>query len=103
MPKLLCFYSEDWAFARHFLPMARAARAAGFEVAVALRVRNHADRLAAEGCRVIPLEAERGSLGPFEILRSIVRMVRIARRERPDVVHCISLRLVVLGAMAARL
>jgi glycosyltransferase involved in cell wall biosynthesis len=103
MPKLLYLYSEDWAFARHFLPMARAAQAAGFEVAVALRVRDHADRLAAAGCRVIPLEAERRSLAPFEILRSIARMMRIVRTERPDVVHCIALRPVVLGGMAARL
>jgi glycosyltransferase involved in cell wall biosynthesis len=103
MAKLLFFHSEDWAFLRHFLPMARAAQAAGFEVAVAVRVRNDADRLAAAGCRVVPLEAERGSLGPFEILRSLARMVRILRAERPDVVHCIALRTVVLGGLAARL
>jgi glycosyltransferase involved in cell wall biosynthesis len=103
MAKLLFFHSEDWAFCRHFLPMARAAQAAGFDVAVAVRVRDHADRLAASGCRVVPLEAERGSLGPFEILRSLARMIRIVRAERPDVVHCIALRTVVLGGLAARL
>jgi glycosyltransferase involved in cell wall biosynthesis len=103
MPKLLYFHSEDWAFCQHFLPMARAAQAAGFEVAVAVRVRADADRLAAAGCRVIPLEAERGSFSPFEMMRSFVRMVGIVRAERPDVVHCIALRPVVLGGLAARL
>ena len=103
MQKLLFFHSEDWAFCRHFLPMARAAHAAGFDVAVAVRVRDHADRLAAAGCRVVPLEAERGSLGPLEILHSLARMIRIVRAERPDVVHCIALRTVVLGGLAARL
>jgi glycosyltransferase involved in cell wall biosynthesis len=103
MPKLLFFHSEDWAFCRHFLPMARAAQAAGFEVAVAVRVRDHADRLAAADCRVIPLEAERRSFGPIEIVRVIWRMIRIVRTERPDVVHCIAVRTVVLGGLAARL
>jgi glycosyltransferase involved in cell wall biosynthesis len=103
MPKLLYIHSEDWAFCRHFLPMARAAQAAGFEVAVAVRVRDHADRLAAAGCRVVPLEAERRSLAPLEIGRSLGRMIRIVRAERPDVVHCIALRTVVLGGLAARL
>jgi len=103
MAKLLFFHSEDWAFCRHFLPMARAAQAAGFEVAVAVRVRHDADSLVAAGCRVISLEAERRSLGPLEILRSFLRMVRIVRTERPDVVHCIALRTVVLGGLAARL
>jgi glycosyltransferase involved in cell wall biosynthesis len=103
MPKLLYFHSEDWAFCQHFLPMARAAQAAGFEVVVAVRVRDHAQRLVAAGCRVISLEAERRSLSAVEIVRSFARMVRIVRAERPDVVHCIALRPVVLGALAARL
>jgi glycosyltransferase involved in cell wall biosynthesis len=103
MAKLLFFHSEDWAFLRHFLPMARAAQAAGFEVAVAVRVRHDADRLKAAGCRVIPLEAERRSFGPFEIVRALGRMIRIVRSERPDVVHAIALRTVVLGGLAARL
>jgi hypothetical protein len=29
-------------------------------------------------------------------------MVRIVRAERPDIVHCIALRMVVLGGLAAR-
>ena len=103
MPKLLYFHSEDWAFCQHFLPMARAAQAAGFEVVVAVRVRGHADRLAAAGCRVVSLEAERRSLSAVEIARSFGRMIRIVREERPDVVHCIALRPVVLGGLAARL
>jgi glycosyltransferase involved in cell wall biosynthesis len=103
MPKLLYFHSEDWAFCQHFLPMARAAQAAGFEVAVAVRVRDHAARLEALGCRVVSLEAERRSLSAVEIVRGFLRMVRIVRAERPDVVHCIALRPVVLGGLAARL
>jgi glycosyltransferase involved in cell wall biosynthesis len=103
MAKLLFFHSEDWAFCRHFLPMAQAAQAAGFEVAVAVRVRHDADRLRAAGCRVVPLEAERRSFGPIEIIRAIWRMTRILRTERPDVVHCIAVRTVVLGGLAARL
>jgi len=56
MPKLLYLVTEDWFFASHFLPMARSAKAAGFEVVVATRVRDHAHLIAAEGCRVVTLE-----------------------------------------------
>jgi glycosyltransferase involved in cell wall biosynthesis len=103
MPKLLYLVTEDWFFVSHFLPMARTAKAAGFEVVVATRVRDHAARIAAEGCRVVSLENERRSFGPFEALRGFFRMVRIVREERPDLVHCIALRMVVLGGLAARL
>ena len=103
MPKLLYLVTEDWFFVSHFLPMARTARAAGFEVVVATRVRGHAARIEAEGCRVVTLEGERRSLGIFEAFRGFARIVSIVRAERPDIVHCIALRLVALGGLAARL
>src|SRR5258708_36533526 len=96
MPKLLYLITEDWFFVSHFLPMARTAQAAGFEVVVATRVRDHAERIAAEGCRVVVLENERRSFGPFEALRGFLRMSRIVREARPDIGHCIALLMVVL-------
>jgi glycosyltransferase involved in cell wall biosynthesis len=102
MPKLLYLVTEDWFFVSHFLPMARTARAAGFEVVVATRVRNHGPRIEAEGFRVVPLESERRSLGPIEALRGFSRIARIVRAERPDIVHCIALRMVAIGGLAAR-
>jgi glycosyltransferase involved in cell wall biosynthesis len=102
MRKILFFISEDWFFVSHFLPMARAARAAGFEVVVATRVGRCGERIASEQCRVIPLDLERGSLAAAGILRGLKRMAGIVRREQPDVVHCIALRMVVLGGLAAQ-
>ena len=102
MPKLLYLITEDWFFVSHFLPMARTARAAGFEVVVATRVRDHAGRIEAEGFRVVALENERRSLSVSEALRGFFRIVRIVRTERPDIVHCIALRMVAIGGLAAR-
>ena len=65
MRKILFLISEDWFFASHFLSMARAARAAGFEVAVATRVKKHRARIEAEGARVISLDLDRGTVAPF--------------------------------------
>jgi len=103
MPKLLYLITEDWFFVSHFLPMARTAQAAGFEVVVATRVRDHGAQIVAAGCRVVALENERRSFGPWEAFRGFLRMTRIVRDEQPDIVHCIALRMVVLGGLAARL
>ncbi len=103
MPKLLFFITEDWWFCRHFLPMAKAACNAGFDVAVATRVRNHGEEIAALGYRVLPLENERRSLSPWDAVSTTARMVRMVRTERPDVIHCIGLRMVLLGGLAAKL
>jgi glycosyltransferase involved in cell wall biosynthesis len=65
-------------------------------------VRNHAARIEAEGFRVVSLENERRSLGLLEALRGFFRIARIVHAERPDIVHCIALRMVAIGGLAAR-
>jgi glycosyltransferase involved in cell wall biosynthesis len=102
MPKLLYLITEDWFFVSHFLPMARAARDAGFDVVVATRLDVQAERIATEGFRVVAFDQTRKSLGPFEALRNVVQAFSIIRGERPDIVHCIALRPVVLGGLAAK-
>ncbi len=53
MPRLLYLVSEDWYFLSHRLPMARAARDAGYEVHVATRVVDGGAAIQAEGSRCI--------------------------------------------------
>jgi len=44
-PRILFFITEDWYFWSHRLPIARAARDAGFEVLVATRVNQYKERI----------------------------------------------------------
>jgi glycosyltransferase involved in cell wall biosynthesis len=99
--RLLFLVTEDWYFWAHRLHLARAARDAGYEVAVATRVGTMRARLAAEGFRVEPLSWKRGSLNPVGLLGDVVTIRRLYRRLRPDVVHHVSLKPVVLGSLAA--
>jgi glycosyltransferase involved in cell wall biosynthesis len=103
MPKMLFFVTEDWFFVSHFLPMAHAARAQGLDLVVAARVRDHRAQLETEGIRVIALDVERKSLGPLTGIRNLVSAIRIVRAERPDIVHCIALRSVVMGGIATKI
>lgn len=103
MPKILYLITEDWFFASHFLPMARAARDCGFEIVVATRVRADGERLKAEGISLIPIESERGSASVLTGLRDVFQLLKIVRRERADIVHCIALRPVVIGGVVAKL
>jgi glycosyltransferase involved in cell wall biosynthesis len=103
MPKVLFFVTEDWFFASHFLPMAHAAHAQGLDVVVATRVRDHRSQLEAKGIRVLALDVERKSLGLLTGIRNLLSAIRIVRAERPDVVHCIALRPVVMGGIATKL
>ncbi|MCK6449821.1 MAG: glycosyltransferase family 4 protein [Alphaproteobacteria bacterium] len=103
MPKLIYLVTEDWYFLSHRLPMARAARAAGFEVVVATRVNRPGDRAAieAEGFRVAPLDWRRGGRNPLGELKAVAAVVRLYRRERPDIVHHVAMKPVLEGGLAA--
>jgi glycosyltransferase involved in cell wall biosynthesis len=103
MPKILYLITEDWFFVSHFLPMARTARAAGFDVVVATRVNKHGLRIAAEGFEIVPIDVDRWGFGAFESLRYIARAFKLVRDRKPDIVHCIALKPVVLGGIGAKL
>jgi glycosyltransferase involved in cell wall biosynthesis len=103
MPKLLYFITEDWFFVSHFLPMAQAAQECGYQVAVATRVREDGERIKASGISVIPIESKRGSFNPLVAISDLIQMFSILRTEHPDIVHCIALRPILTGGLAARL
>ncbi|MBV9378929.1 MAG: glycosyltransferase family 4 protein [Alphaproteobacteria bacterium] len=102
-PKLLFLVTEDWYFCSHRLPAARAARAAGFDVAVATRVRAHQDRICDEGFALHPLRWRRRGDGLLGSGRAINEIARLYRTERPDLVHQIALKPVLFGGVALRL
>lgn len=101
-PKILFLATEDWFFASHFLPMARAAREMGLDVVVVARIRDAAATIEAAGARIVPLEADRRSLDPRAIGGAVGTVADILQRERPDILHCIALRSILVGGAAAR-
>lgn len=100
-PRLLYVVTEDWAFLSHRLPMARAARDAGFEVHVATRVSDGATAIAAERFILHPIPFARGSVSPLASLATIAALRRVHRAVRPDIVHHVALQATVLGMIAA--
>ena len=101
--KILYFAGEDWAFCLHRLPLARAARAAGHEVVVVTRVRDHADPITQAGLRLIPLEISRGGMRPLQEISTLLSLLKIYRAERPDLVHHVAIKPVLYGSMIAAL
>ncbi len=99
--KLVFVVTEDWFFASHFLPMARAARELGLEVTVVTRVRAHREAIEATGARVVPLEAERRSLNPMAAGYAAGQLAAILKDEKADLVHCIALKGILTGGFAA--
>jgi glycosyltransferase involved in cell wall biosynthesis len=99
--KIIFLVTEDWYFWSHRLPMARAARQAGFDVGIATRVSSRGDQIRAEGFSLHELDWRRGSISVLDNLKTVRNLVSIYRKERPDIVHHVSVKPVIIGSIAA--
>ncbi len=102
MPRIIYLVTEDWAFCTHRLPMARAAREAGFNVHVVTRVTDHRAVIEAEGFTVHDLQWDRRSIGPWAAGRDVADLIHLYRTLKPDLVHHVAVKPVILGSLAAR-
>lgn len=100
-PRLLYVVTEDWYFLSHRLPMARAARDAGFEVHVATRVVDGRAKIEVEGFVVHPAPFARGKTSLGASLRTIAALRTIQREVKPAVTHHVAVQASVLGSLAA--
>jgi glycosyltransferase involved in cell wall biosynthesis len=100
-PRLLYVVTEDWAFLLHRLPMARAARAAGFDVHVATNVTDGAAAIEREGFVLHPVRFARGRISPAAVFATIGDLRRIHRSVQPVLVHRVAVEPIVIDAVAA--
>jgi len=100
-PKLLFFITEDWYFCSHRLPLAVAAKNAGFEVVIMTRIKDHGEVIRAAGLRVIPLELSRRGMNPIREVAVFYNIWRIYRQEQPDILHHVAIKPVLYGSLAA--
>jgi len=102
-PKLLYFITEDWYFCSHRLPLALAARAAGYEVAVVTNVNEHEETIRRAGIRLIPFSLSRRGMNLVSELAVLAQLFLLYRREKPDLVHQVAMKPVLYGSLVARL
>ena len=98
---MLIVVTEDWYFCSHRLPLALAFAAAGCRVSLATRIDRHGDRIRSNNITVHEVPFWRGSLNPLKALHTFFTLYRLYLREKPDFIHHVALKPVIVGSLAA--
>ena len=102
--RLLFILNDASFFVSHRLSIAAAAREAGLEVHVAVAYDASAvSIIEATGVHHHDIPLRRGARNPLGELRLILRLARIIRLLRPDLVHTVTMKPVLYGGSIARL
>jgi glycosyltransferase involved in cell wall biosynthesis len=95
--------TEDYYFWSHRLPVARAARAAGFEVHVTTHVTSHGDLISGEGFILHPTRFGRSNRNLLAQILALRELISLFRSIRPNVVYNIALKAIVFGSIASKI
>lgn len=99
--RIVYLVTEDWAFYRHRLPMARAARDAGFEVHVIARIVERRPEIEREGFIAHHIDWRRSRVSVAATLQSVREVRSLLNSIAPAVLHNVALKPAVVGSLAA--
>jgi glycosyltransferase involved in cell wall biosynthesis len=101
--KVLVAVTEDWFALSHFQPLISRLCALAREVVVVSRPSGRRAEIEALGARTIDFDYQRSSMHPMREAATVHRLMQIVRSERPDVLHLIAMKPIVLGGLAGAL
>ena len=101
--RLLFVVNDTAFFASHRLPVALAAREAGFDLHLAALDTGRLDDIGAQGIAYHPLAIDRTGINPLPDCRLLYQLLRLIRAVRPTIMHTVTIKPVLYGGIAARL
>jgi glycosyltransferase involved in cell wall biosynthesis len=101
--KLFIIVNVDFFFLSHRLPIALAARQAGYEVTIVVGDSGRIIDIEQHGLRCLRLPLSRSGTSLLNELNTITYLLNLYRREKPDLVHHVTPKVVAYGSVAARL
>lgn len=102
MKKILFISNTLEFFLSHRLPLAVAAKSAGYEVHIAA-ANATANDLQAQGFKYHVLPFSRSGQNPFYEIKTLIKLFTLFNRVKPNLVHLITIKPVLYGGIIARL
>lgn len=100
--KLFIVVNVDWFFLSHRLPVALAAKKAGWDVTIITANTGKLKDIESKGLKVINLPMSRSGMNIIEELNTLNFLYKLYKRERPDVVHHVGMKTILWGTLAAK-
>jgi glycosyltransferase involved in cell wall biosynthesis len=102
--KLIIVVNELWFFLSHRLPIALAARDAGYEVHIASRTGTSSEikQLKQELLQFHPISFRRSSVGLWQEFKTLRELYKLYKEVQPDIVHHVTIKPVLYGTLVAR-
>ncbi len=98
--KILFIVNIDWFFISHRLPIAIAAKKAGHEIHLATCFTTHESTLAKQGIITHGISFNRRGSSLRSIFTELVKLISIVDNVKPDIVHLVTIKPVLLGGIA---
>lgn len=103
MASLFIVVNEDRFFLSHRKEIAISAIAAGYDVTIVAKDTGRREEVEALGAKYINLPVNPTGMNLFQELKTFRFLWRLFRKERPDIVHNVGLKMMLWGGLAARL
>jgi glycosyltransferase involved in cell wall biosynthesis len=101
--RIFLLVTEDWFVLSHFKPLLAVLKEFAQEVSVVTRSSGRFSEIEALGVRVIDFDYQRSSTNPLRELATVAKLTRLLKAEKPDVVHLVAMKSIVLGSASASL
>jgi len=101
MPKIILTANTDWYLYNFRYTLIHDLRDEGFDVVLVTPPGEFAQLMQQAGFRWVPWQLDQHGIAPWRELRSLLELMRIYRREGPDLVHHHTIKAVLYGSWAA--
>jgi len=101
--KLLFIVNPPEFFISHRLSLALLAQLKGYEIHVATSYSQNFQKINEHGFKCHKIYLKRGSLNPFNDLKTFISIYKVLKDLKPDVVHMLTAKCNIYGGLASRL
>lgn len=103
MVKLFIVLNEDCFLLTHRKELAIRAQEVGYDVTIVAKNTGQREKVETLGLKMVELPVNPTGKNPIEELKTFWFLYRLYKREKPDIVHHVGLKVILWGGLAAKL